>query len=623
MKNKIQIIQNMGLRYTAYRIRHEVEKKMGFLIKRHPINPPFKQFIALKDWRQQPEPFFFEEKNHSLKPILHDSLKKRVDGMRAGRFVFFSKTAYDLGSDYNWITNPITDYKYDITKHWSEIEDISAKAGDIKFVWEKARFSWLYDVIRYDYHFEEDMAGFVFEQIDDFIAKNPINQGPNYKCSQEISLRILNWTFALYYYKNSPELTEERFQNIMNAIFWQLHHVYHHIDFSRIAVRNNHAITETMMLYLSGLLFPFMAETKKWSKQGKKWLEEEVAYQVYKDGTFLQFSMNYHRVVVQLLTWGIRLSELHNDKLKPVVYERALASLKFLETCMDQSSGKLPNYGSNDGALFFRLNEDDYRVYRSQLNDLKVVLNQPIDAFSESQFWYGFSENDLKRVPQKHISTALNFDDGGYAVIQEDETKTFMRCGSYKDRPAQADNNHVDIWHKGVNYFRDAGSYKYNTSKEELDFFMGTKGHNTVMLENRDQMLKGSRFIWFYWIKKSDLKMNETKDYYEITGSFEGFKQLKKGIIHQRRVRKYKGELHWLITDSFENADGLEKTLFWHPNPAEIKQIEMRITDLNKQALKIEEEVGWYSSYYGEKEESPTWKAQSKIGFITEIKIQA
>ena len=42
----------------------------------------------------------------------------------------------------------------------------------------------------------------------------------------------------------------------------------------------------------------------------------------------------------------------------------------FLDACIDPVTGELPNYGSNDGALFFKLTNDDYRVYRSQLDDL-------------------------------------------------------------------------------------------------------------------------------------------------------------------------------------------------------------------------------------------------------------
>ena len=80
------------------------------------------------------------------------------------------------------------------------------------------------------------------------------------------------------------------------------------INFSRKTVRNNHAITEVLMLYLSGLLFPFFPETKTWKQKGKQWFEEEISYQIYEDGTFLQFSHNYHRVLIQLLTWAFYLS---------------------------------------------------------------------------------------------------------------------------------------------------------------------------------------------------------------------------------------------------------------------------------------------------------------------------
>ena len=88
---------------------------------------------------------------------------------------------------------------------------------------------------------------------------------------------------------------------------WSLHHVYHHIEFSRIAVRNNHAITETMTLWLAGHLYPALHDVSVWSASAKTWLEEEIAYQCYEDGTYIQHSHNYQRVVMQLLTWGIRL----------------------------------------------------------------------------------------------------------------------------------------------------------------------------------------------------------------------------------------------------------------------------------------------------------------------------
>jgi hypothetical protein len=92
-------------------------------------------------------------------------------------------------------------------------------------VWEKSRFSYLYTIIRYDFHFGSDQSAFVLHEILDWINKNPLNFGPNYMSSQEIALRLLNWTFALYYYKNSPQLTEETFQKILHSIYWQAKHI--------------------------------------------------------------------------------------------------------------------------------------------------------------------------------------------------------------------------------------------------------------------------------------------------------------------------------------------------------------------------------------------------------------
>ena len=609
----------MGLRYTAYRIVHAIEVKSGILKKRHPMDPDFSPQVSLKDWKENTPPFFFNGKDIPTDLHPDNTLKKRVEDMKVGKFIFFSKQVYDLGLDYDWVTNPITGYRYNVKQHWSTIPDLSEDIGDIKFVWEKSRFSFITDMLRYDHHFKEDQSEFVFDQIIDFIDKNPINGGPNYKCSQEISLRIMNWTLALYYYKESPNLNQERFQKIMRAIYWQLHHVYHHINFSRIAVRNNHAVTETMMLYLSGLLFPFLPDTKKWSKKGKQWFEEEVEYQVYPDGTFLQFSMNYHRVLVQLLTWGIRLAELHEDRLSPAIKERARLSLNFLDCAMDPVSGKLPNYGNNDGALFFRWTEDDFRVYDSQLNDLRAVISNTVTKSQESQAWYGLKDT---KVISLSIEGIHEFKDGGYYIHQEDTVKTFVRCGAYKDRPSQSDNLHLDIWKDGVNYLWDSGTYKYNTKKETLDYFLGCEGHNTLSVKGENQMLRGTRFIWFNWIKKAHAKMSYTEDMLIFEGEIEGFKHIREGIIHTRTIEKLKGKNHWTVVDQVSNTETLEKKIYWQINPSIIDFIEIECKTGNGEKVDPVIEEKWHSSYYGFKEKSIRYTFSNSQSMITTIIIK-
>jgi hypothetical protein len=615
IKKIANLISNMGFRYLFFRVFYTIKTKIGWQKKVFPTQPKVSEFTSLENWRNNLPPFFFYGKDISNLPKEEkEILAKTFQEIQNGVFTFFSKTKISLGKEYDWITNPLTGFQYDIHKHWSEIQDLSKEAGDIKYVWEKARFSFLYDVIRYDYHFEDDQSAYVFNEIEDFITKNPINQGPNYKCSQEISLRVLNWTFALYYYKDSPNLTEALFQKIMHSIYWQIHHVYHNIHFSRISVRNNHAITETLLLYLSEKLFPFFPNVAKWSEKGKKWFEQEIAYQIYEDGTFLQFSMNYHRVVVQLLTWGIQLAKLNGDTFDKVVYERAQKSLDFLDACIDPVSGELPNYGSNDGALFFKLTNDDYRVYRSQLDDLCAVLNGNIYFGSKSSLWFGIQPKQKKHAALPEIS---KFTKGGYYIIQEGNTKTFIRCGAYKDRPYQSDNLHIDIWIDGKNVLRDNGSYQYNTSKELINYFNGSEGHNTISIDGKDQMQKGDRFIWNYWVKYAKANLTESQNKFVFKGEIKGFKHLDSNILHQRIVTKSKGLNEWIVKDIISGVENKTSFQYWHFSNEMIDKLSITSLDRNNKKLEPILEEKWYSSYYGVKKKSTRLSFESNTNMFT------
>jgi hypothetical protein len=460
-------------------------------------------------------------------------------------------------------------------------------------------------VIRYDYHYDVDCSAIVFDEILSWIKSNPVNIGPNYRCSQEISIRLMNWYFCLYYYRDSVNLTDEVFDEIQYAIYWQLHHVYHNINFSRIAVRNNHAITETMTLYISGLLFPFVDDFSKWSRKGKKWFEEEVRYQIYCDGTFLQFSMNYHRVVVQLLTWGIRLSDLNASELAPVVKERAAASLHFLQKCTNDETGFLPNYGANDGALFFRLNSGHYRDYRSQLNALSFVLKEPL-AYPdqlEDAYWYGLNPGEERFAPV--VKGLYYFPEGGYIVIREDHHMTFLRCGTHRDRPSQADNLHLDCWVDGLNVLQDAGTYKYNTEPALLKYFMGTESHNTVKLDDHDQMKKGSRFIWYYWTKCSLVTIDENETEYRITARIEAFRHVGPGITHMRTVVKQKDRNKWSVRDEVSALpNGVSMRQIWHADPQHEQGLTMASVNGSGVRLNALQKEAFSSPLYGVKEKA-------------------
>jgi hypothetical protein len=612
----------MGFRYTWYRVTHVIESKFGLLKKRHPIKQAVKKFIALEDWKNSTTTFVIDTReNTQLVKNPNPVLKEKATKILNGEIFFFSSEWKNLGKDYDWVTNPETNFQYDISKHWSEINDFNPLNGDIKYVWEKSRFNYLLTIMRYDYHFNEDHAAFVFSEIESWIDANPVNQGPNWKCSQEISLRLFNWMYVLQFYKNSSVLTETLWDKIQNVIYWSLHHTYNHINFSRIAVRNNHAITETLALTISDLLFPFIPETKKWAKEGKKWLEQEIDYQVYDDGTFLQFSMNYHRVLIQLFSFGISLTDKHNKPFSKLVYNKAYKSLNFLYQCLQKENGFLPNYGANDGALFFPLSENQYRDYRPQLNTLHVILTgeklfEEKEVQEEVQWVKNGNEpkHNFEKLTQK--TGVISFKNGGYYICRTETAFTFIRCGSHKDRPSHADNLHVDVWVKGKNILRDSGTYKYNIDKEIGNYFTGTKGHNTVVVNNDSQMLKGSRFIWFYWSQSKVAEWSEEKEYYIFSGKISAFRYLNKRGMHSRDVKVSKNENLWWVKDEVENLDIFSKKQIWHFDNATIN-----FSTCDNKYLK---EDSFNSSFYGQIEAGSAIaipfhnKVETKIEYSTQ-----
>jgi hypothetical protein len=358
------------------------------------------------------------------------------------------------------------------------------------------------------------------------------------------------------------------------------------------------------------MLFPWFDNAPLWKIQGKNWFQEEVAYQVYADGTFLQFSMNYHRVVIQLLTWAIVISSKNNESLDKIILERAYQSLAFLYSCQNEQDGWLPNYGANDGALFFQLNNCHYRDFRPQLGVLHYILTGKNlygeGLFNEDKTWFTTSCMPVTDFqPLQHTLGIKKFPLGGYYLIREQDSLTFIRCGNHKDRPSQADNLHLDIWYKSDNIFFDAGSYKYNDpDKTIIRYFTGTGSHNTVMLNGTDQMLKGSRFIWYYWTQAKEVITKETEDEYYIDGTISAFRQLDKSCRHRRVIRKLKAKPEWIIEDYVYSNEIHELRQLWHTKDRYVDNIELFAQNQIDNNLQLQHTEGWYSELYGVKKKS-------------------
>ncbi|WP_198034376.1 heparinase II/III family protein [Dyadobacter tibetensis] len=603
----------MGLTYILFRLQYGLQRHLGVIKLRFPkktsseLTPFITQewegnlgvfFQTKTSFPNVGDPFFYRITADRLK-----ELESRIIKIRNHEYPYFVDQWFQIN---DWHSHPKTRYRYREDQHWSEVPEFSQEAGDIKYLWEKGRFTFLYDLIRYERHSGVDQFNIVLSHILDWIKRNPVNCGPHWVCSQEISLRVLNWIFAVKFYQN--RIQEPLLLIILQSIDDQMNHVWENRSYARRLVRNNHVLTEALALYSIGILFPFFKRSNRWKEYGKTTFEQEIDFQIKSDGSYIQHSMNYHRVLLQLLTWALRLGEINEDPFSVHVYHKAQRALEFMMAMQDSITGWLPHYGPQDGALFFPLTQASFRDYRPQISSLAQILGVEISyeagLWQEDNFWWGIKPVVPKTVTHS-IPAIFNFKNGGYFVLKDSQSSTFIRCASYPTRPYQADNLHLDIWANGRNILRDAGTFNYLEGTGLARYFRGTLAHNTVQIDAFDQMLRGPRFVWSQWIKESsgEWRYEAASNAFVFYGYFVGFRQLNRRIIHRRMISKSCGKLQWWVEDWLEGVpEDMEIRQIWHPGEGYGRDWGMDSFDEAGEIIVANQERGWYASNYGSME---------------------
>lgn len=536
VKSIYEYIKLMGFDWFLFRVRYELLKKINYFDK---VNDKILEKVSSYDNSK-----FYYKKIGLINDdfIGSESFIEKANNASEGTIFAFSNEYFDY-SEYgaiNWQMNPISKAKANSVILWNRLPDFG-EYGDIKLIWEASRFSQIYYFINaYSVTKDEKYAKDCIGQIMDWIDKNPYPYGVNYKCGQEISFRIFAWINALEYF--SGYITRYDEGKIAENIYVSLLRVDANIDYAAKSVKNNHSISEAAGLFISGLLFPQFKESKYFLDKGLKYLLKETSYQVYRDGSYIQHSFTYQRLALDVLSFVMIVAKKLNYKLPKELKQRHLKMIEFLNSFV-QENGWLPNYGSNDGAILFTLTSDDYRDFRSSLN-LASVVNRGYSLFEGHKKIVEFFFLEYKETIE--LDRKIEFNDGGYYILKNKNFFSFIRCHSYEDRPASNDMFHLDVWCKDKNIFCDAGSYSYNTDKKFKNNFIGVVGHNTVMLNNSNQMAQVLNFGYSNWTKSKCVDFSENHflgENYAYQKEFD--------IVHQREIKLEDNKI--LIIDNIKN----------------------------------------------------------------------
>lgn len=434
----------------------------------------------------------------------HQRLK--VNGLWCNQHGYFGWYQVDISTPPKWHTNPFNGYEANASnkKLWWQLPDFDTELGDIKTIWEASRFDWVITFAQLAAQGDSAALEKLNAWLTDWCVHNPAYFGHNWKCGQEASIRVMHLAIAARLLHQHQQATFS-LQVLIKA---HLQRIAPTIQYA-IAQDNNHGTSEAAALFIGGSWLILLGDNsgKYWETLGRKWLENRAEHLIGKDGSFSQYSVTYHRLMLD--TYCIAeywRNCLMLPEFSANLYTQLSKAAYWLCQMTQAETGDAPNLGANDGANLLPLSNTDYRDFRPTVQLATALFCKCCAYDGEGEWNMALKWLDIP-LPMT-VATPLDsvqFADGGYSLLRQGHAFALLRFPHFRFRPSQADALHVDLWVKGENLLRDAGTYSYNAGDDSNYYFGGTASHNTIQFDDRDQMPRISRFLFGEWLQSENI----------------------------------------------------------------------------------------------------------------------
>lgn len=436
-------------------------------------------------------------------------------------------------------TTPIVGHVASDQRDWSALRE-SALDKDVKLIWEPGRLGWVFPLTQaYWLSGDERHVQTFWSWSERFFNAYPPYRGWHWSSAQEVALRLVGLVFAFQRFQESPTLDAARRETLARWIAIHAYRIPPTLIYAR-AQNNNHLLSEAVGLFTAGCALPDHPQAKRWRQQAWQWLEAGVLAQIADSGEYIQHSVNYHRMILQLLVWATLLGDRQGFHWSQPALKRIQAAVSWLAALTDPLSGGAPNLGPNDGAYPLPLTQCDFTDHRPVLQAADRIFGGrsrfPAGRWDDFSAWLGIPPAPLAQTlpatPEEQPLTLRHprFDSWCY-----------LRAARFRARPGHADQLHLDLWFRGRNIAHDPGAYHYTAPPPWDNALTHTSVHNTLTLADREQMSRVGRFLYLEWAQAEVLSRSSDA----IAAQHDGYRKL--GLIHQRRVQT--SPWGWLVED--------------------------------------------------------------------------
>lgn len=485
---------------------------------------------------------------------------QEADEILSGAFRLFGKDPIPMGMPPDWFAYPppLQDLpRLEIRDHWSRVP-LDAPGMDVRLLWELSRFGWVFPLTSAfrrtgDVRFAEGC----WTLIDDWRRRNPPNQGVHWASGQEVGLRILALTAAIETFGSAWAHDPPRLALAAAMVASHASRIPPTVAYAQ-AQGNNHLLSEGAGLLTAGLMFPEFRRSRAWARMGRDLLENGFRRQTFDDGGYVQHSVNYHALALELGLWSARLAELNHQPLTEGSRSRLAALADGLSAQVEPTSGRAPSFGPDDGSRLLL-------VGPQAPSDRRPVLEAAARAFAGVSWFPGEDQGTVARwlglgsAPTSEVHPPSSLPIAGLHFLRNSKTRAVLRCVRFRGRPGHSDQLHVDLWRGSENVVIDPGSYLYNGPAPWSNALSAAAVHNGPVVDGQEPMHRAGRFLWA-GLSRGSAEAEHQGSYRVLRSVQDGYRRL--GVRVERAVATA-GESVWVVQDRISGEGQRRMTVGW------------------------------------------------------------
>lgn len=432
---------------------------------------------------------------------------------------------------------------------------------DQEWLWRLHRLQW-WPVLGRAYALSRDerYAQAFVSQLRDWLASNPLPPRKDERSSawrlMETAMRLrLSWipSFALFY--RSPSFDED-------AKLAMLRSICDHAQFlSQFKTNRNHLLRESNGLAYAAVVFPEFKDASRWEEIALARLDHELSGQFNQDGSHIEVSTGYQWLVVDEFQNAYDLLQPHNLALPHHDLAQWLEKLYQVLANLVRPDGSFPQV--NDGFVHWPA----------------TLLARAGAQFRRDDFTFIGTAGQEGSAP---ADTSTGFDDAGLYIMRSDWTKDarylLFDAGPYGGPHGHEDKLSIEVYAYGQPFIVDSGSYTYDKNDPFRTYFVGSHGHNTVLVDGLSQVRRWypenldpqpAQGNYAQWVCQPDFDF-VAATYRDGYGAFRMNKpqeaHIVKGVTHTRRVLFVKPD-YWLVIDELHASTSHDYQILFHTAP--------------------------------------------------------